>query len=62
MATTTSAQPEAKAKSSRIAFYIVLAVAIAVLLIVARIMGMPKGTGIEHEPQESGNPARPSPQ
>jgi hypothetical protein len=62
MATTTSARPEAKAKSSRIVFYIVMAVAIAVLLIVARIMGMPKGTGIEHEPEESGNPTTPSPQ
>jgi hypothetical protein len=60
MATTTSAQSEAKAKSSRIAFYVVLAVVVAVLMIVARIMGMPKGTGIEHEPEESSNPASPS--
>jgi hypothetical protein len=60
MATPTSAQPEAKAKSSRIAFYIVMAVVIAALMIVARIMGMPRGTGIEHEPEESGNPVNPS--
>jgi hypothetical protein len=60
MATTTPAQPAAKAKSSRIAFYVVLAVAIVALMIVARIMGMPKGTGIEHEPEESSNPASPS--
>ena len=60
MATTTPAQPEAKARSSRIAFYVVLAVAVAILMIVARIMGMPKGAGIEHEPQESGSPASPA--
>jgi hypothetical protein len=59
MATPTPAQP--KAKSSRIAFYIVMAVAIAVVMIAARIMGMPKGTGIEHEPQESSSPSRPAP-
>jgi hypothetical protein len=56
MATPTSAQSEPKAKSSRIVFYIVMAVAIVVLMIAARIMGMPKGTGIEHEPQESSSP------
>jgi hypothetical protein len=60
MASRTSTQPEAKTKSTRIAFYVVLAVAVAALLIVARIMGMPKGTGIEHEPEESSSPASPS--
>jgi hypothetical protein len=39
-------------------FYVLMAIAVVIILIAARIMGMPNGLGVEHEPEET-SPAQP---
>jgi len=46
---------------SRWWFYMALALATVLALLVARILGMPRGLGVTNEPQETGEPAHPAP-
>lgn len=48
-----------QSKPTRLLYYVILGALMVAVLIAARIMGMPKGVGVEHEPEESSAPARP---
>lgn len=49
---TSNAQP-VPGRPPRVAFYIVLGIMALIAVIAARIMGMPRGVGVQHEPEES---------
>jgi hypothetical protein len=58
MARTTSTDPRDPEVPQRWWFYLAMALAVAGALVAARILGMPRGLGVDQEPQETGEPAQ----
>lgn len=57
MARTTSHDPrDPEAVPPRWWFYFAMALAVAAAMFAARILGMPRGLGVDEEPQETGEP------
>jgi hypothetical protein len=57
MARTSRTDPRDPEVPQRWWFYLAMALAVACALVAARILGMPRGLGVDQEPQETGAPA-----
>jgi hypothetical protein len=56
MARTTETDPRDPEVPQRWWFYVALALAVACAMVAARILGMPRGLGVDEEPVETGEP------